>query len=722
MAERAADKGGYFIVRPIGDKYDQSKSQGRSGKYDRDQYEEEKEEVRERKLDEQIRAVTSSIKNKPIRDIENFYYVIEASKEASYGELYSALRGLRATVHAYLDRDHRVLLVSSPAATLSKFQRKNLPLSIASPILRIRELRRSEQISSSLDHAWSETQVGVLVNVMPNEKKTVLEGYLNEIREFLNERNSPVVWAPSPEHGMLETKIDKRVGEDLIQQTNYIFNINTLPKGIPSGVAPRGEIRRVLGPRARRSSVQQLATTETVDLPKVCVADSGVNDIVQLSSLITERDAVAEFGSSYNDGCDNEGHGTPVAYLVAKGDDAPHPRARIISYKIYSDSNEEVAFRGMIEAIQKYRDESKIFVSSINFEDETALTSYAKLDNLIQESNICFVNSAGNLPIADVRSNASTYPSYISKFPLLHPAQNAHVVGVGAIAKAGNDSTIAPKGGLSPFTRCGKSLERLFEAVKPDAVDDGGNLTRTFDRIGVDVPVYAKDGSPSKATTGTSFSAPLVAGRLAEIVARFGSSHNAELYKAIMFLFCDGATSRCYGKGAPQKFQDTEHRQAVFLAEGTIPLSDRQDVGVEHVFYNRVTIPVPDGVRKIEMCLVHSDDFYDDDEPSLDTYLRVNAWKAGRPSGRVPAENDKVIQSTKSYVKHFVWGYKKSMGATWNFDIIPETTREIDPLKRTNTRVRYGCAIRITTTKQSVYSLANQVVQMMRQWEGASVA
>jgi hypothetical protein len=458
LTERAADEGGYFIVRPIGDKYDESKSQGRSGKYDHNQYEEEKEEVRERRLDEQIRAVTSSIKNKPVRDIENFYYVIEASKEASYGELYSALRGLRATVHAYLDRDHLVLLVSSPAATLSKFQRKNLPYSIAGPILRIRELRRSEQISSSLDRAWNETQVGVFVNLMPNEKTTVLAGYLAEIREFLKQRNSPVVWAPAPEQGMLETKIDKRVGEDLIQQTNYIFNIHTLPKGVPSGVATRGEMRRVLGPRGKRSSLQQVTTTATTDLPRVCVADSGVNDIAQLSSLITERDAVAEFRGSFTDGCDKEGHGTPVAYLVTKGDDEAHPRARIISYKIYSDSNEDVAYKGMIEAIQKYRGEAKIFVSSINFEDETALTSYAKLDNLIQESNICFVNSAGNLSMTEVRSNASDYPSYISKFHVLHPAQNAHVTSVGAIARVGNDGTIAPKDGLSPFTRCGKSL------------------------------------------------------------------------------------------------------------------------------------------------------------------------------------------------------------------------------------------------------------------------
>ncbi len=722
MAERAADERGYFIVRPIGDKYNESKKRGRGGKYDHDEYEEEKEEVRQRRLDEQIRGVTSSIKKKPVRDIENFYYVIEVSKEASNGALYSALRGLRATVHAYLDKDHLLLLVSSPAATLSKFQRKDLPYSIASPILRIRELRRSEQVSSYLDQAWKETKVEVLVNLMPNEKSVVLARYVAEIREFLRQRNSPVVWAPAPEQGMLETKIDKRVGEDLMQQTNYIFNIHTVPKGIPSAVVSRGQMRRVLAPRGKRSSLQRLTTAETAELPKVCVADSGVNDIAPLSSLVTERKGVAEFAENCTDGCNKEGHGTPIAYLVAKGDDEGHPRARIISYKIYSESNEDVAYQGMIEAIQKYRGEAKIFVSSINFEDETALTSYAKLDSLIQESNICFVNSAGNLSMDVVRSNAQDYPSYISNFHLLHPAQNASVIGVGSISRAGNDSTIAPKGGLSPFTRCGKSLQRLFEVTKPDVVDDGGNVTKSFDPVPVNIPVFAKDGSPAKETTGTSFSAPLVAGRLAEIVERFGSDHNAELYNAVMQLSCDGGESPCFGSGTPQKLRDTEHREAVFLAEGTVSLSDRLDVGIEHIFYSRVTIPVPDGVRRIEMYLVHSDDFYDDHEPSLDTYLRVNAWKAGRPSGRVPAENDKVLQSLKSCVKHFVWKYKRSMGGTWNFDIIPGTTMEIDPLKRSNTKVRYGCAIRITSTKPSIYSLANQVVQMMKQWEGTSVA
>jgi hypothetical protein len=723
LADRASDESGFFIVRPKPNLWDSTKAQGRGDKYDHDKYEEDKEEVRKRKLDEQIRAVTSSIKSKPIRDIDNFYFVIEATRDATFGGLYSALRRLKATVHAYLDKDHRILLVSSPAGILSRFQRQELPLAIKNPILRIRELRRSEQISTSLDSAWEKGHISVIVHIMPNENVTTLEKYLAAIRAFLRERDSQVIWLPTPDQGMLTTQIDKRVGDELIDLTNYVFNIHMLPKGVQSVDFKSRKPRGTLGPRGRTSSLEQPPKVSESSLPEVCVVDSGVNQIKQLASLITERSAVEEFKGNLEDEGKNGGHGTPIAYLVAMGEGEPYPRARIISYKVFSESNDEVAYKGMIEAIQTYRSRTKVFVSSINFEDDDALSSYAKLDDLIQESNVCFVNSAGNLTMAQVKANSAGYPTYIPKFHLLHPAQNTLVTGVGAIAGAGNDYTIAGKNGLSPFTRCGKSLGRLYDVSKPDAVDNGGNLTKAFESSGIGVPTYRKDGSFSDELTGTSFSAPLIAGRLVEIVAKFGGNHNAEFYKAIMFMSCSGPRSGCFGQGVPRKLQEPDYREAIFVAEGSIPLSNTLDTGVEHVYADRVSIPVPEGVRRIEMCLVHSDDFYDDDEPSLDTFLRVNARKEGRPSGRVEAESDKEVQNKRSYIKYLVWKYKKrDMGATWNFDIIPETTKDIDPLKRTKTNVRYGCAIRITSSRPEVYPLAHLVRQMMKQWEGARVA
>ena len=658
-----------------------------------------------------------------MRDVDNFYFVIEATEDATAGALYSALRRLKATVRAYLDEAHRVLLVSAPATALSKFQRRELPLVIKGPILKIRELKRSEQVGRALDHAWEKERTNVIVNVMPNESATISEKYLISVNRFLRDRDCQIIWTSSPEEGMLTAKIDRRIGDELIGQTNYIFRIHTLPEGIPSREATRPKPKRVLGPRAKMSSMESSSKVSILGLPEVCVVDSGVTVIGQLVSLVTERKAASEFRGNLDDEGKGPGHGTPIACLVSLGENESNPRARIISYKVFSESNTDVAYRGMFEAIRAYRGRARIFVSSINFEDDSALPLYAKLDNLIQASNICFVSSGGNLSLEEVRAKASNYPAYIASFPLLHPAQNVHVTGVGAIARIGNSYTIAGKDELSPFTRCGKSLERLFDVRKPDVVDNGGNLTKAFDSSGVGVTSFCRDGSPSDELIGTSFSAPLIAGKLAEIVRVLGATHNAELYEAAMLMSCSSPSSACLGNGFPASFQNPSHNQTVFISEGVIPLSDTTGVGVEHMHADRISIPVPEGVKRIEMWIVHSDDFYDFDQPSLDTYLRVNAYKEGRPSSRVRAVSDKQIQNKKSYAKFLTWSYKvRDMGGTWNFDIMPETTGDIDPSKRVNVKVRYGCLIRITSSRSEVQPLTYLVRQIMRQWEGVLAA
>lgn len=718
MEDRGLDEAGFIPIHPKKRNWDTQKGQGRGEKYNADDYDEFKDDVDERKLDQQIRAVASSIKSKPIRDVDNFYFVIESTDDATTGALYGAIRRLNATVRAYLDEDHRVLLVSTPASALSKFQRKELPLVIKGPILRIRELSRSEQIGKSLDAVWDNARTSVVVNIMPNEKAEVLQKYLGAITKFLQERNCPIIWTSVPQLGMMTTEIEKRMGDELIEQTNYIFRIHTLPIGIESKGVIHRKPKRVLGPKAKASSMQPASKVSIQSLPEVCVIDSGVTAIKQLVPLITERKAMKEFKGNLEDEGKKPGHGTPIAYLVAFGENDSVPRARIISYKVFSESTADVAYKGMFEAIQEYRDRTKIFVSSINFDDDSALPYYAKLDNLIQESNVCFVNSGGNLSMEEVRGNASDYPSYLPNFPLLHPAQNVHITGVGAVARVGNEYTIAAKDGLSPFTRCGTSLLRLYDTVKPDVVDNGGNLTKAFESSGVGITSYCRDGSSPDDLTGTSFSAPLIAGKLAEIVSRFGSNHNAELYQALLLLSSTGPNPECFGHGVPAGIQDCSHNQAVFFSEGSISLSDKTGSGVEHMLADRISVPVPEGVRRIEMLLVHSDDFYDEDQPSLDTFLRVNAYKEGRPSSRVPAESDKQIQNEKSYIKSFLWRYKtRDMGATWNFDIIPETTIDIDPVKQANIKVRYACLIRITSSRSNVLSLTYQVRQMMKQWE-----
>jgi hypothetical protein len=712
-------EGGFVFVTPTPEERSIPRQKGGGEKYNKEEHEAFKEEVAERDLDVQIKSVASSIKTKEIRDANNLYLVTETVEEPKPSKVYASLKRLSATVHAYLDENHHKILISVPEETLTKFQTKKLPMKIKEPLLKFRELSKDEQISKTLQGAWSEESREVVFHIMPNVDLATNERYISEISHFLEQRNSVVSWRPL-DQGMIVSKTRKDVIESLLLSSNYIFKIHEVPKPVASKIRTTKRLERI--PRPVASSIA--STSQAASLPLVCVADSGVNLIPQLAGLVDERKSMSGFVNEDDEGA-GDGHGTPIAYLTSFGE-TTLPRARIVSYKIYSDLKGVDSFRGMIEAIERYSGRCKIFVSSINFEDDV-LPLYAKLDNLIQKKNICFVSSAGNILPEILESLSGTYPAYCSQFKVQHPAQNIHVIGVGSIARKANGSTIAPLNGLSPFSRCGESLPRLYDSKKPDIVEHGGNMTRdAFDRTGLGVLSYCKNGSQSNDLLGTSFSAPLVAWWLAQIYSKFAFRlTNAETFKAILFMSCktQAAISSCVGFGLPETFLRSNHDEATFVSEGTVGLSDLSEPSIEKRFSKRIRIFVPEGVRRIDMCVVHSDDFEEVTEPSLDTYLQVTAHKHGRPSSPVPCTNNAVIQNKKVYAKFLTWEYpRRDMGATWDFEITPYPTREIDPRLRKNVAVRFGCVIIITRKKPRVYPLTDKVKEGMHNWEGVQFA
>lgn len=155
---------------------------------------------------------------------------------------------------------------------------------------------------------------------------------------------------------------------------------------------------------------------------------------------------------------------------------------------------------------------------------------------------------------------------------------------------------------------------------------------------------------------------------------------------------------------------------AVFVFEGAIRLSDLTSPKHRTEYYSRISVPVPAGAKQIDMCLVHSDN-YSVSEPTLDTYLYTRAWKAGRPSSPVPP-NDKDEQHKKEYVKFLRWSYsRKSMGGTWDFDIVPETSSFIDDSTKKSIVVRYGCVILLTAEAGRLRSLTEDCMAEMNRWK-----
>jgi hypothetical protein len=687
------------------------KPQG-GGEWDAEEHKELVDEIGQRGLDEKFRTTTSAIRIKEIKDPSLIYLVAEIDNSVSEGKRNVLIQKLSATVHDYMNEEHSTLLISVPATYVKLHEQRSLPLPAKEPLLDLRQLKFEEQISKALlqDSKWTDSIREVIVHTMPNVDVNTSEKYVSQLLEYLKNLGSGVSRSLSPKQGMLIAKLQKVSAEELLKKTNIVYKIEPLPIGIATNII--GKAPKLVG---KRASLSQYTTSQPVDgLPIVCIADTGLNDIPQISSCIHTRTKEASFSDS--DDSDPEGHGTPIACLVALGEGGFHCRARIISHKIYSDQIPDCAFDGMLNAIDLYSFISRIFASSIDFDVESsdALYAYSKLDQLIQQKNICFVSSAGNIPPANI--NSGRYPHNLKDFPVLHPAQNTHVIGVGAITRKDKNGAIAPKNCLSPFTRYGKTLSKLYDAKKPDTVEHGGNICYDGDSSGIGVSSFFKTGIASDAFIGTSYSAPLVAGHLAEILGKYaGCIKNSETLKSILFMSCNQRENTGFGNGAPNQFLFAEENQAVFVFEGSVKLPDSSPKRQRQEYFDRVSVPVPAGTKRIDMCIVHSDN-YTLSEPTLDTYVQIHARKSGSASIVPPLNKDE--ENKREYVKYFRWSFKrKSMEGAWDFDIFPKTTEFIDEENKKSIILRYGCVILLTAQSRRFRPLTEDVIAEMNRWK-----
>lgn len=670
-----------------------------------------RQEVRSRALEEEIEGVSSSVKQMPFRDPDNLYFVVEVDAAAGMRKFEDALEFLGFKIRAYLDSDHNSILMSAPESIFDESRFAEIPVNpVKEAIKEVRTLTVTERVGRTFE--GESGQLPVIIHAMPNEQRT--SQYLSSIREALQRENLAANWELEEGIGMLATQISSEGANRLLSTSNVVFKVESDPLSeIGSSTARRRRRGRTISSSFTSSSTSApIPTVDIASLPIVCIADSGVTPITRLNGLVVEQERYPDSFPDSDDGHEGHGHGTPIAHLVAFGEAGATPRARVISYKIYSSDNKSVGFKGMVEAVRRYSDRCRIFISSINLQSSARQTwsNLAGFDRLIQEKNVCFVSSAGNIDhdrLAGILSDTA-YPGYISSHHVLHPAQNAHVIGVGAISRRANGNTISPANQLSPFTRCGVDFLSMYDVEKPDTVENGGNLlvgTLASDGVGVDS--YSKAGEFRSDFAGTSYSAPLVAGSLAQILAKYSQIQNIETLKAILFAFCD-PTGNCMGFGPSSLVTTADGAHVVFLAEGNIPLWDRRDPATDLKFYDVIAVDVPRNVRRIDICLVHSDNLHSVVSPSLDTFLTVHASKGGAEHGWVPAKNQQE-QSARRYVKKLYWENKtKSMQAHWEFWLLPDVMRKMHPETLRQTTVRYGCVIKLTARNPNLTPLTDE--------------
>lgn len=266
------------------------------------------------------------------------------------------------------------------------------------------------------------------------------------------------------------------------------------------------------------------------DLPIVAVLDTGVDFPAELEPLIVEH--WVPTGATPGD----KKHGTNVASKVifenlgeqfASG--VLTPRARIIDCNIrgYDPNSKKPNRPDLIcnstmisrikEAVLRYKDITKIFNFSSSEEgpiqgDEISILGY-ELDVLAIQYGVKFTISAGNHHL--YRSQDSLEEILKDEDNrIAAPADSMLNIAVGAIVGAEHKEGLSRQYDVAPYSRIGPGF-RGFR--KPDIVSLAGTMTKADYVPPDEYAMMIASGGQLAFEAGTSFTAPTVAGDLAEI-------------------------------------------------------------------------------------------------------------------------------------------------------------------------------------------------------------
>jgi hypothetical protein len=372
------------------------------------------------------------------------------------------------------------------------------------------------------------------------------------------------------------------------------------------------------------------------EAPLIGVIDSGLNAHPLLDDIIVGAIGVPEaLGTA-----DEWGHGTRVGGVAAFGDlraqlasGTLQRTARLCSARVVNDrgtfDDRRLVPSQMREAITILRQRygCRLFVSALAdirrvYDGGKVGAWAATLDELVRELDVVIIVAVGNRsPRSGNRLDQAVteYPRYLLEPSnrLYEPAGALNVVTVGALAhgegldQIGADEVkvrpITQIDEPSPFTRIGPGVEG---AVKPDLVDTGGTMVldpltaqlrwgESMPSAGVLTFHHRFVDRLFTSGSGTSYAAPLVATKAAQILARFPNA-SANLVRALLvgsgqvpaeaaaklLPLGEDAISRVCGHGRP----DLE--RAMFSDDARVVLYAEGELAVDH--FAIYEVPVPD--------------------------------------------------------------------------------------------------------------------------------
>lgn len=257
--------------------------------------------------------------------------------------------------------------------------------------------------------------------------------------------------------------------------------------------------------------------------PKVAVVDSGISS-VHLQPWVED---VVQF---VPDSRQNNYHGNFVGGMLVYGptlnqglSDAVDSGIKILDVIVIPDPKKDVIrendlLDALSDALERYATDYKVWNLSLgtNVKCSGLVSDFTyALDKLQDEYNVQFVIAAGNFDeLRKVWPNLDPFESEEDRITV--PADSLRAITVGAIALRGDESTTVAQSEVVPYSRRGPGVGL---SIKPDLVHYSGNPfafpIKSVDTTGAIVTDY-----------GTSFSAPLVAGLLAEYHLMFPTNHS----------------------------------------------------------------------------------------------------------------------------------------------------------------------------------------------------
>ncbi|MBU0459558.1 MAG: S8 family serine peptidase [Nanoarchaeota archaeon] len=641
-----------------------------------------------------------SVGNVKSDGFDNSYFLMELGAEYYSSGVSSMLKDLDIKIKTVLT-ETQIIVKAIPKKIEEYFRKKQtIPKKITEPIKSIYALEGEDKIGDNLLRLIKEDidkrkTFGISIQLLDNLDQDEEENFKEIMKQELSREINPAYLENSKQ--FICGTSAKRIIE--ISKKPFIKRIAEQGKAKPQEYFENELI-------LTKDSIEY---EKNEDVPIICVIDSGISGLME--EFCVNRDQYI-----FKTPDDTVNHGSSVSSICVFGEDLVFKRfplkqkSKIISLKLDDIEKRNIPIEeALMTAIRKYKHITKIFCLSYAYEDTTdlglRLDAVKKLDYFIQENNVSVIVASGNIDLFDAYNDRENYPKYLSKYPVLSPAEAKNIIAVGSLCKKSTNSKIIvsknTRLGIHPvFLRDDLDKYRFF---KPDLLTYGGNseLKLNQDRIAVstDLEIATINNQGDLVhNLGTSYSAPLIALCLSRLYKMYNYV-NSETYKAILL------NQACYDEinGLPVfNVLDTENvincNDGIYLNfEGEVNPKYRSEEQARTNIFECKTVKfnMPEEAESIDIITVHSNNHKFQDLRRFNTRLVVEIVKG---NGKTIAKKyGTMSRNCANTYGHYT--FSRDFAGEWSIKVHVETrgisSDELDSLK-----VRFGISIRINLKEE----------------------